>query len=76
MLLDGRSDMELEAGDNYWVFEFKYAKSGKDPKALCKAAADQIREKDYGNTLHSGRLIRVGMVFDEKRRQITDWKVV
>ncbi len=72
----GRSDMELEAGDNYWVFEFKYAKSGKDPKALCKAAADQIREKDYGNTLHSGRLIRVGIVFDEKRRQITDWKVV
>ena len=72
----GRSDMEVEAGDYYWVFEFKFAKLGGDSKALCREALEQIRQKDYGNTLHGKKLIRVGMVFDEEQRQITDWQTL
>ena len=68
--------MEVEAGDYYWVFEFKFAKLGGDSKALCREALEQIRQKDYGNTLHGKKLIRVGMVFDEEQRQITDWQTL
>ena len=70
----GRSDMEVDAGSLHWVFEFKFAKTGVDPQVLCQEAVDQIKMRRYGSTLHGKQLIRVAMVFDEEKRQITAWE--
>lgn len=71
----GRSDMEVEAGDYRWVFELKFARPGDDAEALCDEAVEQIRSRDYGNTPRGGKLIRVGMVFEEAERRVTRWRV-
>ena len=67
--------MEVEAGDYRWVFELKFARTGDDPEALCEEAVEQIRSRDYGNTPRGGKLIRVGMVFEEAERRVTRWRV-
>ncbi len=72
----GRSDLEVEAGSNHWVFEFKFARSGVDPHVLCREAVSQIRRRAYGETPHGRRLIRLAMVFEEEKRQATAWEVV
>ena len=72
----GRSDMEVDAGDYRWVFEFKFARKGDDPQALCQAASDQILKRKYGETAHEKQLIRIAMVFEEEARQVTAWKAL
>ena len=72
----GRSDIEVDTGNFHWVFELKFAKATEDTKSLCQAALKQIQEKAYGQTLHGKTLIRVGVVFSESKRQITDWQQV
>ena len=72
----GRSDMEVEVGDKHWVFEFKFARNGVDPNELCREAVDRILQRDYGNTLHGKQLIRVAMVFEAEKRQVTVWEVL
>jgi len=68
--------MEVEVGDKHWVFEFKFARNGVDPNELCREAVDQILQRDYGNTLHGKQLIRVAMVFEAEKRQVTVWEVL
>lgn len=72
----GRSDLEADAGDYRWVFEFKFARKDEDAVALCQQASDQILERKYGETPHGKHLIRVAMVFEEEARQVTAWKVL
>lgn len=72
----GRSDMEVDAGDYRWVFEFKFARKGDDAKALCQDAADQILKQKYGETPHGKHLARVAMVFEEEARQVTAWQAL
>lgn len=69
-----RDNLEVEAGPFRWVFECKFARAGADAKALSSEAVEQIRKRDYGNTPHGKALIRVGMVFNEEKRRITDWR--
>lgn len=72
----GRSDMEVDAGDYRWVFEFKFARKGDDAKTLCQDAADQILKRKYGETPHGKHLVRVAMVFEEEARQVTAWQAL
>ena len=77
---EGRSDLEFDAGDFHWVMEFKYAHKDKNdnPDILLVAALNQIKEKRYGEGLNIGdrKLMRVGLVFDEKERQFVRYGLV
>ena len=76
---EGRSDLEFDAGDYHWVMEFKYAYKDRNdnPDTLLASALNQIKEKRYGEGLNIGdrKLMRVGLVFDEKARQFVRYGV-
>ena len=68
----GRSDLEFDAGDWHWVFEFKFLKAGEEKRAatsaLLEKARAQIIERQYG-AASGKKLVRVAAVFSEERRQ-------
>lgn len=72
----GRSDLEVEAGDRYWVFEFKYAAEGADARKLLSQGVEQVKSRRYGETAHGKELIRVVMVFDASVRKFVLWESV
>ena len=72
----GRSDMEVEAGQRQWVFEFKYAKQEAQVPTLLEEAVKQMKEQRYGTSHSNQKLIRVALVFSEKNRQFVAWEEV
>lgn len=72
----GRSDLEVRAGNNYWVFEFKYCRENENPGELLQKAIEQIQTRHYGEQIVSGNLIRVALVFSEKVKQFVKWSLV
>lgn len=72
----GRSDLEVRAGNNYWVFEFKYCRENENPENLLQEAIEQIQSRHYGEQSVSDSLIRVALVFSEKVRQFVKWSQV
>ena len=70
----GRSDLEVRAGNNYWIFEFKYCRDGEDSEALLQKAVEQIQSRHYGEQVSTDKLTRVALVFSEKERQFVYWK--
>ena len=58
----GRSDLEIFAGDNIYIFEFKYNKSVGDAMA-------QIRDRDYAGryALDSRKVYLIGANFIETK---------
>ena len=65
----GRSDIEVDALNRYFVIELKYAREGDDPEKLLKIAVEQIKTKHYGEQ-NSPELphIRMALVFSKKER--------
>lgn len=65
----GRIDAVASCGDWVYLFEFKL-----DQKA--KIALNQIRGREYfGKYLHSGKqIVMIGVNFDSKTGEITDWQ--
>ena len=61
----GRSDLELEYDERRLVIELKYAEGEKAcAKALCEAV-EQLKSRDYGNTLPlKEQIYKVALVFD------------
>ena len=72
----GRSDLEVRAGSNYWVFEFKYCREGENSEQLFQEAVEQIQSRHYGEQVPTDKLIRVALVFSEKERQFFKWSQV
>lgn len=70
----GRSDMEVDAGNRHWVFEFKYAKDDSQVSELLNDAVSQIQSRQYGTAGSKKELIRIALVFSEKKRQFVSWK--
>ena len=70
----GRSDLEVRAGNNYWVFEFKYCREGENSEKLLQEAVEQIQSRHYGEQVSTDKLTRVALVFSEKERQFVKWK--
>lgn len=73
----GRSDLEVLADGRYFVFELKYHRDGsKKPDELLSEAVCQIRDNHYGEQ-NCPELphIRIAMVFSERERRFTHWKV-
>ena len=67
----GRADCILESEDYVYIFEFNLDKSAKE-------ALEQIEEKGYAlpYAADERKVIRIGVSFDSKIRNISDWKVL
>ena len=65
----GRSDLEAVLGSTRWVLEFKFARKGDDPETLLAEALKQAGSRKYGVQSPETRLMHVGLVFSEDRRQ-------
>lgn len=66
----GRADCILETEEYVYLFEFKRDKSAKE-------ALDQIESQDYAKSYSSDsrKLFKIGVNFDSKERNITEWMV-
>ena len=71
----GRSDLEVSAGNRYWVMEFKVCRKGQSPKILLQEAVNQICQKDYGLQVESQELIRIALVFSQERRKFVEMAI-
>ena len=67
----GRIDMLVMTREHVYIFEFKVNTQGSAQDAI-----DQIKEREYFRAVHAeGRPVHlVGVSFDEKTRNIGDWK--
>jgi hypothetical protein len=72
----GRSDLEFTTGETHWVLEFKYAAGKDNPEALLEKALAQMEGRMYGRQSGASRLMRVGLVFSEERRQIVAFRAL
>ena len=64
----GRSDLELEVGDQCWVFEIKFARKPQEADALLAEGLRQMQSREYGQTAHGLTLVRAVLVFDGAKR--------
>ncbi len=67
----GRADCVLQADNFVYIFEFKRDKSADE-------ALQQIEEKQYAGPFSSDKrkILKVGVNFDSRERNISEWKVV
>ena len=75
----GRADLVIETNKRRIVIEFKYAKNETEAKAKLSEAIEQIKTRDYGNTVpRKDELLRIAAVFnaDPKVRAFTQYKFV
>lgn len=72
----GRSDLEVVAGNRLWVFEFKATDKNRSAESQLQVAINQIVERDYGNPKGPQELKRVAMVFHLEKRQFVKWAEV
>ena len=72
----GRSDLEVNAGNRRWVFEFKYAKVGDNIEKLLQTAVDQMKNCRYGQTLTAREILRVVLVYSEVSRSFAAWSLL
>ena len=75
----GRADLMIETNKRRIVIEFKYAKDETEAKAKLSEAIEQIKTRDYGNTVpRKDELLRIAAVFnaDPKVRAFTEFQLV
>ena len=75
----GRADLVIETNKRRIVIEFKYAKDETEAKAKLSEAIEQIKTRDYGNTVpRKDELLRIAAVFnaDPKVRAFTEFQLV
>lgn len=73
----GRSDLKIERENRRIIIELKFAKNEKEAKI--KEAVEQIRKRDYSNTLPlKSDLLRIAAVYnsDPSVRNISDFELV
>jgi hypothetical protein len=71
----GRSDLEVRAGNRYWVMEFKVCRKGQSSKSLLQEAVEQVCQNEYGKQVETGELIRVALVFSQEKRKFVEMAV-
>ena len=75
----GRADLMIETNKRRIVIEFKYAQNETEAKAKLSEAIEQIKTRDYGNTVpRKDELLRISAVFnaDPKVRAFTEFQLV
>lgn len=67
----GRADLEVEAGDKRWVFEFKFAHRATEVPVKFEEARRQIEARRYGEARLEGRtLIRVALIYCAETKRL------
>ena len=69
----GRSDLEVNAADRHWVFEFKVAREGDSEEEKLLEGIEQIKSKHYGDQASSAALRKVVRVYSITARQFVKW---
>lgn len=59
----GRSDLEVNAGNRHWIFEFKVVQGNKGETEKLSEAVEQIKQRHYGDQQYSQEVKRVALVF-------------
>ena len=72
----GRSDMEVEAGNRHWIFEFKYAEKAEQVDTCLKQAVEQIQSRRYGEDTSGKERIRIALVFCTQEKRLSAWQTV
>lgn len=72
----GRSDLEIHAGKNHWVFEFKFVEKDSGAQDKLSVALKQIQEKLYGEGNSAEKLIRVGLVYSAESKKIVAFEAL
>lgn len=70
----GRSDLEVKAGNRYWVMEFKCAERAENVSRKLEEAVFQLNEKNYGLQRRDAEIIRLALVFSLEKREFVKWK--
>ncbi len=71
----GRSDLEVEAGNRLWVFEFKVKREGDNDEALIREALEQMKLRRYGEAREAEERLKVALVFSIEERRFVRWAV-
>ena len=71
----GRSDLEVKAGNRYWVMEFKYCREGESSEDLLREALEQLQEREYGMQIETEELIRIALVFSQEKRKFVEMAI-
>ena len=75
----GRSDLKIERENRRIIIELKYGSNEKEAKQKLSEAIEQIKSRDYGNTLPvKTELLRIAAVYnsDPSVRNISDFELV
>lgn len=75
----GRSDLNIERENRRIIIELKYGSNEKDAKQKLSEAIEQIKNRDYGNTLPvKTELLRIAAVYNSAQsyRKITEFELV
>ena len=70
----GRSDLEVQAGERHWIFEFKVLRNGESAEHKLREAVSQIEARRYGAESASQVIYRVALVFDLKEKMFIRWQ--
>ena len=72
----GRSDLEVNAGNRHWIFEFKVVQGNKGETEKLSEAVEQIKQRHYGDQQYSQEVKRVALVFSIEDRKFVKWQEV
>lgn len=75
----GRSDLKIERENRRIIIELKYGSNEKEAKQKLSEAIEQIKSRDYGNTLPvKTELLRIAAVYNSEPcvRNISDFELV
>ncbi len=73
----GRSDIQIDYDKRRIILELKYANHVREVQNKLDQAVNQIKNRDYGNTLPLKKeLLRIALVFNAETREFSSYKVV
>lgn len=65
---DGRTRLEVLAGDRHWVFEVRFAQGAHDLAGQLEAGARRVCESSGRDRLHGNKCLHAALIFDSAQR--------
>lgn len=73
----GRADLIIDEKDRRIVCELKYARDDGEVDSLLEEAVNQLKDKDYGNTVQSPtNTIKLALVFSQEQKKFVVFKQI
>ncbi len=66
----GRSDIEVDAGENHWVLDFKFTCESNLAEGLCREGVEQVKTRRYGELFERKSLRRMVLVFVQREKSL------